>query len=199
MPGVMDEFNRALGSSSQPGSLEKLGQALASYGNAVSDRVGFMWDKGMGLSRLPEEADRIAEQRFPGYERDSSTKNAFRHALGTGMVAQDVGDILGGSMPAKVAAGALTKMVGYGWESGKWLDAYWNRLKGTPHSPQLLKDLEDSSHDLNANAIGASEALGARDRNGLIQALETMARNSRQEVPPTPLAPSPGYMTRTKR
>ncbi len=58
--------------------------AAKQYGQAVKGRIEYLRD-------LPGQASDIAEQRFPGYDRDGSSKNAFRHALGTGMLAQVLG------------------------------------------------------------------------------------------------------------
>ena len=62
---------------------------------------------------LPSLASDIADREFPGSDRDSGSKNAFRHALGTGMVAQELG---GGAIGAGVA-----KLIGYGWEGAGML------------------------------------------------------------------------------
>lgn len=132
------------------------------------------------LGRIPGQADRIAEEMFPDSARDSSTKNAFRHALGTGMLAQGLG---GGDVGA-----ALAKMAGYGWEALGAKDL----ITSAAHR-------EDTRHDLNANAIGAAIASQTQSQQDLVNALAKMARTSRNEQPPAAYAPSPGYMTRTER
>ena len=78
---------------------------LRGYGEALRDRYNYLRD-------LPNQASDVADQMFPGSARDSSTKNAFRHALGTGMLAQEVGNNLGGSVPARMLGASLAKMVG---------------------------------------------------------------------------------------
>lgn len=132
------------------------------------------------FGRIPEQADRIAEQKFPGSARDSSAKNAFRHALGTGMLAQRLG---GGDIGANLA-----KMAGYGWEAlgaRKFLTVPEHRM--------------DTLHDLNANAIGARVATETTNQQELIRQLESYARNAKNQLPPGVLAASKGYMTMTKR
>ena len=57
-------------------------------------------DKWNRLSTFTERADGIAEKAFPDSARDASTKNAFRHALGTGMLTQELG---GGPIAATLA------------------------------------------------------------------------------------------------
>lgn len=151
------------------------------YGRAVGDRVEYLRD-------IPNQASDIAEQRFPGYDRDGSTKNAFRHALGTGMLAQELGSSWGNSYPAKLVGAAAAKAVGHVWEMPTWMN---------PNSTEA--QTADMRHDLNANHIGAVEAMGANSKEDLVKALDYLARNSRQEKPGIAFAPSPGYMTRTGR
>ena len=139
--------------------------------------------KAMG--QLPGEADSIAEQLYPNSARDSSTKNAFRHALGTGLIAQHLGASNGGLQG--VAAATMAKMAGYGWESMAGLDTL------TQHGK-----LTDTQHDLNANALGANAAMGT-DKQSLIQALQSMANASVAQQPPSAFQYSPGHMTRTVR
>ncbi len=137
------------------------------------------------MGSIPGEADAIAEQMYPNSARDSSTKNAFRHALGTGLIAQHLGAGNGGAQG--IAAATLAKMAGYGWEGLGVVDNF------TKHG-----SLTDTRHDLNANAIGASAAMGT-DKQSLIQALQGMANASVVEAPPTAFQYSPGHMTRTVR
>lgn len=137
------------------------------------------------IGRLPGEADNIAEQMYPNSVRDSSTKNAFRHALGTGMIAQHLGASNGGLQG--VAAATLAKLAGYGWEGMAGFDNL------TKHGK-----LTDTQHDLNANSLGANAAMGT-DRQGLIQALQGMANASVVDRPPSAFEYSPGYMTRSVR
>ena len=129
---------------------------------------------------LPAQASDIAEHHFPGSARDGSTKNAFRHALGTGMLAQRLG---GGMIGAGVA-----KAVGYGWEGLGMLD-------GANRNNPKFRD--DSLHDLNANAIGAATARKTNNQEELVQALKRLALESVPAQPPGAFAPSPGYMTRS--
>lgn len=153
--------------------------AAKQYGQAVNDRIEYLRD-------LPDQASDIAEQRFPGYDRDGSSKNAFRHALGTGMLAQELGSSWGNSYPAKLAGAAAAKAVGHVWEMPTWIN---------PKASDA--QLTDMRHDLNANHMGAVEAMNANSREDLISALDYLARNSRQEKPGNAFAPSPGYMSRT--
>lgn len=134
---------------------------------------------------IAHQADSIAEQEFPDSARDSSTKNAFRHALGTGLIAQHLGASNGGLQG--VAAATLAKVAGYGWEGMAGFDNLTRHGK-----------LTDTQHDLNANALGASAAMGT-DKAGLIDALRKMAQQSVVQQPPSVFEPSPGYLTRTVR
>lgn len=135
--------------------------------------------KLQSFGNLPAKADMIAEERFPGSARDSSTKNAFRHALGTGMLAQELG---GGPVGAGLAKGA-----GYLWEAlGA---ANW----GNPAYRQ------DTLHDLNANAVGARTAMQTKNPEELANALYRMALWSVPSNPPNVYERSPGYLTRSGR
>lgn len=133
---------------------------------------------------LPEQADASAEATFPGSARDSSIKNAYRHSLGTGLLAQNLGASDGGLKGALAAA--FAKLAGYGWEAA---GGYKNL---TEHGA-----MTDAEHDLNANAIGARAAMQTDDPNVLAQVLMEKASKSRIERPPMTWQSSPGYMTRT--
>jgi hypothetical protein len=132
-----------------------------------------------GYGQIPGRADDIAERTFPGSARDASTKNAFRHALGTGMLAQELG---GGHVGA-----ALAKLAGYGWEGMGMLD-------GSNRGPAKMEDMR---HDLNANAIGAEQARLNPSHEGLVQALKRFALQSVPVHAPGVFSRSPGYLTRT--
>lgn len=132
-----------------------------------------------GISTSGQASD-IAEQQFPDSARDSSTKNAFRHALGTGMVAQGLG---GGALGA-----ALAKGIGYSWEGWGLYD------QGTGPAHVL-----DTKHDLNANAIGADVSQKTNNQQEMITALRNLALQSVPVKPPGFFEPSPGYLTRTEQ
>jgi hypothetical protein len=146
----------------------------------VGNNAKNMWGSLQRYGQLPEEADRIAEQAFPGSARDASTKNAFRHALGTGMLAQELG---GGKLGA-----AAAKLAGWGWELPTMLD---------PRSTAAQR--EDMRHDLNANAIGASVAQQTGSRAELVEALRRMALQSVPTNAPAAFAPSRGFLTRSEQ
>ena len=157
----------------------------------MAEFLGPMWDTLKGaaqpviakydrLKSLTGEADRIAEEQFPESARDASTKNAFRHALGTGMLAQELG---GGPIAAETA-----KRVGYLWEG-----------LGLQRNIEDPKYRNDTYHDLNANALGAKTARETGNQEQLIAALRNMAMNSKEEAPPSFWQSSPGYMTRSVR
>lgn len=124
------------------------------------------------FSRIPGQADDLAERHFPGSARDASTKNAFRHALGTGMMAQKLGGGHAGAM--------LAKLAGYGWEG----------LNGFTGG-------EDMRHDLNANAIGARVATQTRNQGEMVEALRRLALQSAPAAAPGFFERSPGYLTRS--
>lgn len=154
-------------------SLKRIGLSPVQQGLHMAERL----DRIMSI---PERADAIADQRFPGSARDASTMNAFRHALGTGMMTQELGGGLLGELNAK--------NIGYLWEAlgaGQYMDSEQYR--------------NDTRHDLNANALGARTARNTRNNEELIQALEKMAKESRVESPPGVFESSPGYMTRSVR
>ena len=135
------------------------------------------WDR---LKTFANQADDIAEQHFPNSARDASDKNAFRHALGTGMLTQELG---GGPMAATMA-----KMAGYGWEA-----------LGAKQFLNDSKYREDTRHDLNANNIGASVATQVKNEAELIARLKQLANASVTSVPPGVLERGVPHMTRTVR
>ena len=135
------------------------------------------WDR---LSTFTGRADNIAEQAFPDSARDASQKNAFRHALGTGMLTQELG---GGPVAA-----TLAKMAGWGWEgmgASQLMDSAKHRL--------------DTRHDLNANNIGASVAMQSKNEAELVARLKQMASVARSEEPPGFFAQGRPYLTSTVR
>lgn len=142
--------------------------------------AGMAWGTLKDVSEIPSRADQIAEEQFPDSARDASRKNAFRHALGTGMLTQKLG---GNALSAAAAKG-----IGYVWE-------------GLGHK-KYRDDPEyrtDTRHDLNANAIGAREAMESETQERMIQRLKTLADASRKESPPLLYEASPGYLTQTVR
>lgn len=151
------------------------------YWAGVSHRAAAAYDSLKNFGSIPERADGIAEQAYPGSARDASTKNAFRHALGTGMMTQALG---GGQL-----GGALAKGAGYLWEGLGAKDFMDNR-------PGYR---EDTRHDLNANAIGASVAQRTMSQQELITALRGMASASQQQQAPGIFSPSSGHLTRSVR
>jgi hypothetical protein len=132
------------------------------------------------LQSIPDRAAEVSERAYPDSARDASTKNAFRHALGTGMLAHHLG---GGPI-----ASATAKAVGWGWEVPTLMN---------PMAP--VSQLADSLHDLNANAIGARVARQTRDQTSLEAALRSYADRSIVSAPPSGFAPTPGWMTRSVR
>ena len=133
------------------------------------------WDR---LSTFTGRADNIAEQAFPGSARDASQKNAFRHALGTGMLTQELG---GGPVAA-----TLAKMAGWGWEG-----------MGASQLVDSAKHQLDTRHDLNANNIGASVAMQSKNEAELVARLKQMAIASRVEQPPGFFEQGRPYLSRT--
>lgn len=137
-------------------------------------------DKWNRLSTFTQRADNIAEQNFPDSARDASSKNAFRHALGTGMLTRELG---GGPIAATMA-----KMAGWGWEglgASQLIDSAQHRL--------------DTKHDLNANNIGASVATQAKSEAELVARLKAMAGASVVAQPPGFFEQGRPYMTRSVR
>lgn len=133
------------------------------------------WDR---LSTFTGRADNIAEQAFPDSARDASQKNAFRHALGTGMLTQELG---GGPVAA-----TLAKMAGWGWEG-----------MGASQLVDSAKHRLDTRHDLNANNIGASVAMQSKNEAELVARLKQMAIASKVEQPPGFFEQGRPYLSRT--
>lgn len=131
------------------------------------------------IGSVERRASDIAEEKFPDSARDASTQNAFRHALGTGMLTNELG---GGYVASQVAKGA-----GYLWEGLGAMDFVNSR-----------EHRDDTRHDLNANAIGAKTARQTLTNEELVKRLEARARNARTERPPRTYEPSPGYLTRSE-
>ena len=135
------------------------------------------WDR---LKTFANRADDIAEREFPNSARDASDKNAFRHALGTGMLTQELG---GGPMAATMA-----KMAGWGWEglgASQLIDSKQHRL--------------DTRHDLNANNIGASVAMASKNEAELVARLKQLASVAAVEQPPGFFEPPVPRLTRSVR
>jgi hypothetical protein len=149
------------------------------YWAGVSQRAAAAYDSLKNFGSIPTRADGIAEQEFPNSARDASTKNAFRHALGTGMMTQALG---GGQL-----GGALAKGAGYLWEGLGAKDFIDNR-------PGYR---EDTKHDLNANSVGATVGQQTINQQELINALRGLAANAPLQQAPGIFAPSPGYLTRS--
>jgi hypothetical protein len=137
-----------------------------SYWVGVGQRLNNAYESLKHFGSIPSQADGIAEQAFPGSARDASTKNAFRHALGTGMMTQALG---GGQM-----GGALAKGAGYLWEGLGAKDLIDNR-KGYR---------EDALHDLNANAVGARVGQQTMNQQDLINTLRGLAATAPQQQAP---------------
>ena len=135
-------------------------------------------DKWNRLSTFTQQADNIAEANFPNSARDASQKNAFRHALGTGILTQELG---GGPIAATMA-----KMAGWGWEG-----------LGASQLVDSAKYRLDTRHDLNANNIGASVAMQSKDQAELVARLKQMAIASRVEQPPGFFEQGRPYLSRT--
>ncbi len=147
----------------------------SAYWNELVKPATDKWDR---LKSFANRADDIAEQNFPGSARDASQKNAFRHALGTGILTQELG---GGPLAATTA-----KMAGWGWEGmdlGKIIDNPQHRM--------------DTRHDLNANNIGASVATQVKNEAELVARLKQLANSSVVATPPGFFESGKPYMTRT--
>lgn len=129
---------------------------------------------------IPNRASDIAEMAYPDSARDASTKNAYRHALGTGMMTQ----ALGGS---GLAAG-VAKMAGWGWELPTLLN---------PRATEAQRI--DSRHDLNANAIGSQMGKLTSNQSELEMALRGFADRSVVREPPGAFQRGTGYLTRSVR
>lgn len=148
----------------------------SSFSNLVSQARG----KYNEITEIPNRASDLADVAYPSSARDASMKNAYRHALGTGMMTHALG---GGRL-----AGVAAKMAGWGWELPTML---------SPGSTPA--QLEDSRHDLNANAIGALLATRTGSQSELEAALRSYADRSVVREAPGAFSRSPGYLTRSVR
>ena len=146
---------------------------------AALDNSKAWWDE---LRSFANNASDEAERRFPDQERDSSQKNAFRHALGAGRLAQLLGSNSGIPIVSGAARGAA-KMAGYLWEDMSGPENWGS---------------EDSRHDLNANAIGIAQSSQAKDMQSLADSLASFAQGARKELPPSPYEKARPYFTYTK-
>lgn len=142
-----------------------------------------MKDWGQNFATIPDQADAIASNMFPNSARDASMQNAFRHSLGTGMMAQALG---GGAIGA-----TLAKMAGWGWEGIGAAE----KLYSSGQIPAAYA--QDTMHDLNANNIGASIAARTQSQAELVNALAQMARASQVEAPPGMFSPGVPRLTRS--
>lgn len=155
--------------------LELLRQSsLVGAGEAAAGAAG---DKLEKLGEVGHDATAIADENFPGQSWDFSQKNAFRHALGTGMLTQELGGGEGGA--------ALAKLIGYLWEA-----------RGLPDGGMSWDErMTDTGHDLNANAIGAAEASTTDDRAALIEALLKHSLAAKKSAPVGFTERTPGHFT----
>lgn len=149
---------------------------------SFTDLMSAVPNKLVELREIPNRASDIADRAYPDSARDASTKNAYRHALGTGMWTQALG---GGS----IAAG-LAKMAGYGWEGFSMLD---------PENRNSPAWREDMRHDLNANAIGSQVGTMTSNQQDLERVLRGFADRSVVRPAPAVLDRHPGYLTRAVR
>lgn len=154
---------------------DQLRAALSQPAQAVSS----WWND---LNSFTQQADAEAERRFPDQARDSSQKNAFRHALGAGRLAQLLGANSGIPGVEGLARGAA-KIAGYGWE-GLGGPANWRS--------------EDFRHDLNANANGIAQSSQNTGFRSLADSLASFAQEARREAPPGTFEPARPYFTYTK-
>lgn len=151
--------------------------ALNEYGVKPANAAAAWWN---ALRSAPELADAEAERRFPNQARDSSQKNAYRHALGAGRLAQLLGSNSGIPVVEGAARGAA-KLAGYAWEGLGGMENWGS---------------QDMRHDLNANAQGIRQSSQAKDFNELANALASFA--ARREAPPNVFDKARPYFTYMK-
>jgi hypothetical protein len=177
--GLLDSIKNIAGAATDGQFWRDIGTNAAGLPKQVSRNAS-------RLVGIPGHASDVADNIFPESARDSSVKNAFRHSLGTGLLAQEFGADRGGLQ--SVIAPLVAKNVGYFWEA---LDA--------PKYMRSPSHALDTKHDLNANAIGAMAATGAKDEASLVEILKRKALEAPISQPPGLLSLSPGYLTRTER
>lgn len=151
---------------------------------AVTDSYGSASQWAGEISSFASRADDEAERRFPNQARDESVKNAYRHALGTGRLAQLLGAGEGSHPAVNAFADIASRGAGYVWEG--------MAAKRNAENPA------DMLHDLNANAMGADLAGKTNGFAGLADALERRAGMAVKEDPPSFFEPARKNLTYAK-
>ncbi len=123
-------------------------------------------------------ASQFSQATFPGQDWDNSQRNALRHSLWIGGVAQAMG--AGPDNPVLTpVAQVAAKGLGYIHEG---LSNSWDAFKNAHQGDGGLHD-QDTRHDLNANAVGAEMAGYAKTPEELQRVLANMAVTARQGAP----------------
>jgi len=123
------------------------------------------------IGNIPHAADVKAQEEFPNSARDASTMNAFRHSLGVGRLAHELGAGKGGLWGG--VAGTLAQGAGMLWEG-----------LGAPSYLASQKHRNDTDHDFRANSVGALVAQGTKNDTELVNALRLLANQSSVQRPP---------------
>lgn len=156
--------------------------SLKDFGNSVVQPA-------IDYAMQPAERASIASRdAFPGQPWDGSQRNALRHSLWVGGMAQAMG--AGSDHPfISPFAQAVAQDAGYAhegisnafdWMQGKNQDMFHSR---------------DTLHDLNNNAVGALAAGRTRNNEELLRALTDMAINARRGVPVGMFSPTDGRLS----
>lgn len=145
--------------------MSELLSKLQSFGSAVGQAPQNAKRAVDNFMAIPGRADNIAEEMFPDDARDSSRKNAFRHALGTGMVTQRLGN--------NWLSGKAAETLGLGWE-----------FMGANRFIRDADHREDTFHDLLANRAGRITALDSETEAELIEKLANLANESQNRPAP---------------
>lgn len=154
---------------------------LAMGANQVKQTTDNTLDR---IKNIPHNADEDAQKYFPDSARDASTMNAFRHALGTGRLAHELGAGNGGLWGG--VAGSLAQGTGMIWEG-----------LGAPSYLASQKHRTDTDHDFRANSVGALVAQGTKNDEELVNALKLLANQSKVQRPPDWHGPMSYTLTRS--
>jgi hypothetical protein len=138
------------------------------------------WNKFMELN---DKASKASGDAFPGQDWDNTQRNAARHSIWMGLIANQ----LGGGPIARTAAKGL---------------GYANEAIGLVNGQNTTREgAIDMRHDLNNNAVGLNtladlNAQGPVSEQQIIDALIQKAKQSQRVSAPSVLAPDVGVLTR---
>ena len=172
--------------------------SLRAAGNRIkeSDLVKVMSNYGGSavdyMMQPAHRASKASQAMYPGQDWDNSQRNALRHSMWIGGMAQAMG--AGPDNPIRTPlAQVAAKGLGVAHEGISNAYDWWEGKAPTPAQSR------DTRHDLNNNAIGAEMAGYTKDNDGLLRALSAMSANGRAGAPVGMLAMSDGRLSYDQR